>query len=584
MPDGSGALLVETASGALRDAPPVSYQVIVGKRVAVDSDYQLDLARDGELSYGFAVGDYDTARELIIDPGLEYSTFLGGFGNQAGAAIEVDSSGNAYVTGFTQSPTFPTTPGAFDRTGSVRNDLDAFVSKLNATGTGLVYSTFLGGSNFEWGRDLAIDAAGNVYVAGQTKSSSFPTTSGAFDRSFNIANCPRCGIDQYDAFVTKLNPTGSGLVYSTFLGGTDIDDIRAIAIDGAGPRTWPARRRRRAFQRRAGSFDTTPNGGVDVFVAKFNATGSGLDYSTRLGGTDNETADGIDVDASGNVVVGGATRSANFPSTPGALQPTHSGGDFIDLFEGYVTKLNPTGSALVYSTFLGGTKRDSVGNVIPRRARQHLPERRNGVAGVPDHTGRLRHRVRQPRCDVRQRVVRRQAQPDRLGVRLLDVPRRSRRGQWARSRPTAASGWPAARAHRTRSSPPTPGPTVERRLGRLHRQAQPDGLGVRLRNLLRRHAVRRSRRPGPRPRRRRVRRRHHPLPRLPDDRRRDRPGVQRRSLHQRLRHVGSQIRGRPGCTASHPHPHPHPRPHPLPRHPAHPHSSAPRTAPPSASP
>ena len=364
VPDGSGALLVETASGALRDAPPVSYQVIGGKRVAVDSDYQLDLARDGELSYGFAVGDYDTARELIIDPGLEYSTFLGGFGNQAGAAIEVDSSGNAYVTGFTQSPTFPTTPGAFDRTGSVRNDLDAFVSKLNATGTGLVYSTFLGGSNFEWGRDLAIDAAGNAYVAGQTKSSSFPTTSGAFDRSFNIANCPRCGIDQYDAFVTKLNPTGSGLVYSTFLGGTDIDDIRAIAIDGAGRAHVAGETTSQSFPTRAGSFDTTPNGGVDAFVAKFNATGSGLDYSTRLGGTDNETADGIDVDASGNVVVGGATRSANFPSTPGALQPTHSGGDFIDLFEGYVTKLNPTGSALVYSTFLGGTKRDSVGNVI----------------------------------------------------------------------------------------------------------------------------------------------------------------------------------------------------------------------------
>ncbi len=113
------------------------------------------------------------------------------------------------MTGFTQSPDFPTTAGAFDRTGSASNFLDAFVTKLNPTGTALVYSTFLGGSNFEWGRAIAIDAAGNAYVAGQTKSSDFPTTGGAFDRTFNVDTCPRCGIDQYDAFVTKLNAAGS---------------------------------------------------------------------------------------------------------------------------------------------------------------------------------------------------------------------------------------------------------------------------------------------------------------------------------------------------------------------------------------
>ncbi|GIH05472.1 hypothetical protein Rhe02_35390 [Rhizocola hellebori] len=355
-----GGLVVDTAIGALRDTPPVSYQVIEGKRIPVSSRYLLA----GEQSYGFAVDGYDPARELVIDPGLEYSTFLGGFGNQSGAAIEVDAAGNAYVTGFTQSPTFPTTPGAFDRTGSASNDLDAFISKLNPAGTALVYSTFLGGTNFEWGRDLAIDAAGNAYVAGQTKSSNFPTTGGAFDRTFNVDTCPRCGIDQYDAFVTKLNPTGSALVYSTFLGGFDIDDILSLAIDGSGQAYVAGQTVSSNFPMTAGAFDTTANGGYDAFVAKFNATGSALVYSTRLGGADNELPGGIDVDSAGNAVIGGATRSADYPTTPGSLQPVHSGGDFLDLFEGFVTKLNPAGSALVYSTFLGGNKQDSVGEVI----------------------------------------------------------------------------------------------------------------------------------------------------------------------------------------------------------------------------
>ena len=123
-----------------------------------------------------------------------------------GASIAVDAAGNAYVTGFTQSPNFPTTAGAFDRTGAASNNLDVFVTKLNPTGTALVYSTFIGGTNFDWGRGITVDSAGNAYVTGQTKSSNFPTTSGAFDRSFNVDNCPRCGIDQYDAFVAQAQP------------------------------------------------------------------------------------------------------------------------------------------------------------------------------------------------------------------------------------------------------------------------------------------------------------------------------------------------------------------------------------------
>jgi hypothetical protein len=357
--DGAGGLLIETAQGVLRDSPPVAYQVIGGTRVPVDTRYVLNRGAEVERSYGFAVGrGYRPDHELIIDPGLAYSTFLGGGAHEEGADIAVDGSGNAYVTGFTQSPDFPTTPGAFDRTGAAGNNLDAFVTKLNATGSALVYSTFLGGSNFEWGRGLAIDAAGNAYLAGQTKSSNFPTTGGAFDRTFNVDDCPRCGIDQYDAFVAKLNPSGSRLVFSTFLGGTDFDDAFAVAVDGAGNAHVTGQTGSTTFPTTGGAFDRSRNGSFDAFVTKLNATGSALVYSTLLGGADNELPAGMALDSAGNAIVGGGTRSANFPTTPGAFDSTHNGGAFDELFDAFVTKLNATGSALVYSTFLGGSKSD----------------------------------------------------------------------------------------------------------------------------------------------------------------------------------------------------------------------------------
>ena len=174
--DKTGALIIQTEMGTLRDSPPVSYQVIDGVRVAVESRYADDRRR--QLEFGFTVGaGYRPDRELIIDPGVEYSTFLGGSSHELATGIKVDAAGNAYVVGTTQSPDFPTRPGAFRRTGATGNFGDVFVSKLNPTGTALVYSTFIGGSNFEWGRGIAIDAAGNAYVTGQTKSSNFPVTS-----------------------------------------------------------------------------------------------------------------------------------------------------------------------------------------------------------------------------------------------------------------------------------------------------------------------------------------------------------------------------------------------------------------------
>jgi len=351
-----GAMQVGTALGALRDSAPVTYQDIAGKRSAVASRY----AMQGKHGFGFVVtGAYDRTRALIIDPGLQYSTFLGGNSDDYATAIAVDASGNTYIVGTTQSPDFPTTAGAFDRTGAASNSLEAFVTKLNPTGSALVYSTYLGGSNFEWGRGLAVDAAGNVYVAGQTKSSDFPTTGGAFDRTFNVDTCPRCGIDQYDAFVTKLNASGSALVYSTFLGGFDIDDALGIAVDATGSAYVVGETGSANFPTTAGAFARTRSGEFDAFLTKLNPSGSALVFSTYLGGDLVDYAGRVAVDGAGSAYVLGTTRSTTFPTTAGAFDTTPNG-----QFDVFVTKFNAAGSALVYSTLLGGASSDGPGDLV----------------------------------------------------------------------------------------------------------------------------------------------------------------------------------------------------------------------------
>ncbi|MPZ74576.1 MAG: hypothetical protein GEU74_15380 [Nitriliruptorales bacterium] len=355
--DGDGALVVQTAVGPLRDAAPVSYQHIDGKRVPVDSRYQLGAAG----GYGFALGAYRADQPLVIDPGLEYSTFVGGSSHEQVHGVAVDGDGNAIVVGLTQSDDFPTTLGAVDRTfnGGV---MDVFVTKFNATGSGLVYSTYMGGTParlrrgsetpFETARAVAVDAAGNAYVTGQTTSPKFPTTSGAFQTRLNatpnVAN---------DAFVTKLSPTGS-LVYSTFLGGGGFEDGRDIAVDSSGNAYVVGETGSDNFPTTGSAFQGSRAGNRDGFVTKLNATGSGLLYSTYLGGSlELDRGDAVAVDSSGAMYVAGSTRSTDFPTTAGSFQPVHSGGEFAELFEVFVTKLTPAG-ALSYSTFLGTSRRD----------------------------------------------------------------------------------------------------------------------------------------------------------------------------------------------------------------------------------
>jgi len=383
--DDTGALTIDTPAGVLRDTAPVAYQEVEGRRVPVHSRFALD-GSGGSGRFAFAGNEnYDRTRELIIDPGIQYTTFLGGGGDEIGAGIVVDSFGNAYVGGTTQSPDFPTTLGAFRRTGSANNSADAFITKLNASGSALVYSTFIGGSNMEFGRRIAIDAAGNAYLTGQTKSSNFPVTGNAFDRTINIPpNCPRCATDVTDGFVTKLNAAGSALVYSTYLGGTEDDSPRGIAVDAGGNAYVIGETLSPDFPTTAGAFRRTYSGNYDMFVTKLNAAGSALAYSTFIGGTQVDNGERVAVDASGNAYVMGFSSSLDFPTTAGAFDRTNNGG-----FDVTLTKVNQSGSGLVYSTYLGGQGSDSGGGLVVNDAGEAYVSGGTGSLDFPTTAGAL---------------------------------------------------------------------------------------------------------------------------------------------------------------------------------------------------
>jgi hypothetical protein len=304
------------------------------------------LAGSFELTYPVAGAGSAAGVAPQGEPAVVYATFLGGSASDLGEAIAVDSTGAAYVVGTTSSTDFPTSTGAFSTTYS--NNLDVFVGKLNPEGSGLVYATFLGGSGEDVSWSIAVDDDGAAYVGGYTASADFPATAGAYDTSYN---------GNYDAYVAKLNPAGSGLVYATFLGGTGQDYGWRIALDASGAGYVIGETGSADFPTTNGAYGTGYNGGSrDVFVTKLNPAGSGLAYSTFLGGGATDLGIGIAVDSAGSAYACGYTASPTFPVTAGAYDSTYNGWDSVG--DAYVSKLNPAGSALVYSTFLGGAVED----------------------------------------------------------------------------------------------------------------------------------------------------------------------------------------------------------------------------------
>ncbi|MCC7176733.1 MAG: SBBP repeat-containing protein [Bryobacterales bacterium] len=327
-----GRLSVAMGGGVLTEHKPSLYQTPPGGGTKpVEGGYRV--FPDG--SVGFHVEGYDRAAELVIDPVLSYSTYLGGTGLDWARAIAVDDSGNAYIAGYTDSSDFPLAgPYQAGRRGGV----DAFVAKLDPTGTTLLYCTYLGGSGDDRAFGVAVDREGKAYVTGWTYSSNFPTTSGARQRSLGGGR---------DAFVAKLNSAGSALEYSTLLGGSGYDSGNAIAIDVYGQAHVAGETASANFPVLNG-YRSAFGGLRDAFVAKLNASGSGLVWSTYLGGSSEDAATAIALDGVGNVYVTGGTTSANFPTCQ-PLQASNAGGQ-----DAFVTKLASTGSALLFSTYLGG--------------------------------------------------------------------------------------------------------------------------------------------------------------------------------------------------------------------------------------
>ncbi|HEX5229900.1 MAG TPA: SBBP repeat-containing protein [Bryobacteraceae bacterium] len=344
-------------------------------------------AYHGSSGNTYLAGDVFVAK-LTAAGALAYVTYVGGAQDELGIAIAVDSAGSAYVTGYTDSTNFPTVAGSFQTKfqGSGGNKWygplgDAFVFKLNAAGSALVYSTYLGGTMDDRGTSIAVDSAGNAYVGGVTLSTNFPVLN-AYQSTFKGGGGSKpfcCGdpspfLSEGDGFITKLNPAGSALVYSTYFGGALDDAITSLAVDSAGDvyfagftlsHDFPVLNAYQSKFAGAASIEVQPVYTMgDGFVAKLNSTG-GLAYSTYFGGSSDDAIMGLAIDGTGAAYVTGYTSSSDFPVSKNAAQPAFAGPATLTLPRSFVwgdafaAKISPSGNSLVYSTFLGGSADDA---------------------------------------------------------------------------------------------------------------------------------------------------------------------------------------------------------------------------------
>ena len=401
--DAQGDLVLKTAGGPLRFQKPVIFQISDGgRRHPVEGGY----VHRSPHQIGFRVGAYDRTRPLIIDPVLSYSTYLGGSGIDYGESIAVDATGAVYVSGTTFSNDFPTVDPV--QPAPKRGGYDLYVAKLTPDGTALVYATYLGGNGYDYRANIAVDSAGAAYVSAVTSSSDFPVVN-AFQPANNryldavvvklsadgsrliystylggsgndggraiavdlagaayiagstdspdfplLNNCQsRPGGAIENAFVAKLAPDGTALVYSTYLGGTRLEYAADIAVDSLGAAYIVGTTTSADFPSVNPVQAAHGGGDYDAFIAMLAPDGTRLIYSTHLGGGQDDFGEGIAVDVTGAAYVTGWTTSTDFP-TMNALQPQHNEGS-LDTF---VVKIAPEGGAMIYGTYLGGSGYD----------------------------------------------------------------------------------------------------------------------------------------------------------------------------------------------------------------------------------
>jgi hypothetical protein len=343
--DSHGDLLIKVAGRMVRQRKPLAYQTAAaGNRDYVEAHYVLD-----RRYVRVSLGHYDRRRPLIIDPALAFSTYLGGSTGEYATAVAVDADGNVYVTGPTSSTDFPTLNPvqATNKRGNI------FISKLNAAGTGLIYSTYLGGSVNELAFAIAVDGAGDAYVGGSTSSPDFPVRN-AFQRSYKGT-----GPASENGFIAKLDPTGGMLVYSTYLGGSVQDNVQGLAVDSTGSAYVVGDTSSADFPT-ANALQSTLKGRINAFISKLSPDGMSLMYSTYLGGSAADEANAIALDASGDAYIGGDTNSVDFPTVNPFQAVNHVSVNGSKASTGFVAKLNPAGSALTYSSYLGGSAFDVV--------------------------------------------------------------------------------------------------------------------------------------------------------------------------------------------------------------------------------
>lgn len=350
--DGDGNLVLKTAAGDVIQQKPRIYQRKGTDLVAIAGEYVIN-SKD-EIS--FRLGSYDRRAPVVIDPVLRYASYLTGGGDEddGGTGIAVDSANRVVVAGWTCSITFPGENGP-----PVPRCVSAFVTKLDFTGSTMVFTAFVPGSVFFDNVPLALDAANNIYIAGSTNGNTFgddtfKPTPGAFQGTFG---------GNTDAWVAKLNSSGTRLIYATFLGGSGDERAGGIAVDSGGNAYVTGTTTSKNFPVTAGVFQhecklKSDGSGASAFVTKLNADGSHALFSSYLGGHGTQSGEGIALNSSGNAFVVGGTDAKDFPTTAGSAQPVPAGGE-----DAFVAQVSSSGSHLIFSTFLGGADFD-VGNAI----------------------------------------------------------------------------------------------------------------------------------------------------------------------------------------------------------------------------
>ena len=381
--DENGNLILSGAEGDLRQMKPRVYQEVNGVQMPVEARYKIL----GDRDIGFAMGPHDPTEPLVIDPVLTYATYLAGSRDNSITGIALDGGGNIYVTGSTNSGDFPTTPGSYHpqyiggegtyTEGTPPNQItitnyfrDIFVTKLDSSGTRMIYSTYVGGTGDDDASGITVDSAGNVYVSGQTDSTDFPVTSDALQKN------NKGGYFGSDAVLVKLDPRGAKLLYSTYIGGSEDDFASTLALSGSGDLYLAGGTQSADFPILNGlqpqfgggdcsdAFDKLPCD--DAFVMRWRSADMTLLYSTFLGGSGDDFANAIALDSAGNVYIAGSTASPNFPLV-NPIQSKLGGGTCQHVTgqlqtacsDAFIAKISADGSTLLYSTLLGGNGADA---------------------------------------------------------------------------------------------------------------------------------------------------------------------------------------------------------------------------------